>query len=118
MPSHLEGLCSTLIDAMFAGAPIVATTAGGIPEVLGDHGPANARVAILVPPRDPVTLATALNNALTDLPALRAMAERAKLRAEQHFTAQRMVEETIAVYGEVLASAAPHLIGSVRSRAA
>ena len=104
MPSHLEGLCSTLIDAMFAGAPIVATTAGGIPEVLGDNGPANARVAILVPPRDPVTLATALNNALTDLPALREMAERAELRAEQHFTAQRMVEETIAVYHEVLAT--------------
>ncbi len=49
MPSHLEGLCSTLIDAMFAKVPIVATTAGGIPEIL-DGAPGEQPVATLVAP--------------------------------------------------------------------
>src|SRR5262249_4205020 len=37
MPSHMEGLCSSLIDAMFAHRAIVATTAGGIPDLLGAY---------------------------------------------------------------------------------
>ena len=72
MPSHLEGLCSTLIDAMFAEVPIVATTAGGIPEVL-DGVPGEPPVAMLVPPRQPEPLANAIIKALSDLPALKEM---------------------------------------------
>ena len=51
IPSHMEGLCSTLIDAMFARVPIVATRAGGIPEVLGGEAGTKSLAAKLVPPR-------------------------------------------------------------------
>lgn len=119
MPSHLEGLCSTLIDAMFARVPIVATTAGGIPEVLGCNPAGDLPVAMLVPPRDSTALANAMINALTNLPTLREMADRAELRAEKQFTAQRMVEDTLAVYREVLTGARSKWMNRVtRTRAA
>ena len=101
LPSHLEGLCSTLIDVMLAGRTIVATTAGGIPDLLGndvDEKP----VAWLVPPRDPKSLAETINHALTSPVECAEMRERAARRAAQHFTADCMVEATLAVYREGL----------------
>ncbi len=50
LPSHMEGLCSTLIDVMLAGCPIVTTTAGGIPDLVGGES-ATEPVAWTVPPR-------------------------------------------------------------------
>lgn len=104
LPSHTEGLCSTLIAAMFAGCPIVATTAGGIAEALGV--PTNgtpASTAWLAPPRDASALAEAILNALeAPHPQRAARTEIARQRAEQLFTADRMVTSTLAVYAEFL----------------
>ena len=47
MSSVTEGLGTSLLDAMACGKPIVATTAGGIPEVVAD-----GETGLLVPPRD------------------------------------------------------------------
>ena len=47
MSSVTEGLGTSLLDAMACGRPIVATTAGGMPEVVQD-----GKTGILVPPRD------------------------------------------------------------------
>ncbi len=103
LPSHTEGLCSTLIEAMFAGCPIVATTAGGIAEALGGQDGAEAPSAWLVPPRDAATLAQALLNALESSPEERAArTTRARTRAETLFSAERMVTGTLAVYAEFL----------------
>lgn len=103
LPSHTEGLCSTLIEAMFAGCPIVATTAGGIAEVLGGPGSSEAPSAWLVPPRDAAALAQALLNALESSPEERAArTTRARTRAETLFSAERMVTGTLAVYAEFL----------------
>ena len=109
LPSHKEGLCSTLIDVMLAGCPIVATTAGGIPDLIG---PPPCRtgcqpvprepVAWLVPPRDPRALARAILQALDSPDQCAAMRECACRRAEQRFTADQMVESTLAVYRELL----------------
>ena len=63
-PSHLEGLCSSLIDAMLAGKPIVATRAGGIPDLLDTK---NNDVAWLVQPKSPNELASAVATALACL---------------------------------------------------
>jgi glycosyltransferase involved in cell wall biosynthesis len=100
MPSRLEGLCSTLIDVMLAGTPIVATTAGGIPEVLVDAsaGP----TAWLVPPENPGELAKAIITVLADTEARTKYVAAARQRALQNFTAETMVERTIAVYEEGL----------------
>jgi glycosyltransferase involved in cell wall biosynthesis len=99
LPSQLEGLCSTLIDVMLAGRTIVATTAGGIPDLLGNNTDEKP-VAWLVPPRDPKSLAEAIHHALTSPVECAEMRERAGQRALQHFTADCMVEATLAVYRE------------------
>lgn len=101
LPSVLEGLCSTLIDVMLAGRTIVATTAGGIPDLLGKNTDEKP-VAWLVPPRDPQRLAETVNHALTSPVECAEMRERAAQRALQHFTADCMVEATLAVYEEGL----------------
>jgi L-malate glycosyltransferase len=100
LPSHMEGLCSTLIDVMLARRTIVATTAGGIPDLIGVDAADVAPVAWLVPPRDPPALASAICNALASPEECAGMQQRARRRAEQRFTADCMVEATVAVYRE------------------
>jgi glycosyltransferase involved in cell wall biosynthesis len=102
LPSHLEGLCTTLIDVMLAGRTMVTTTAGGIPDLVGAHADDGAPVAWLAPPRDPAALAETILHALASPDHSAAMCERARRRAERFFTADRMVEATLEVYGELL----------------
>ncbi len=97
MPSHLEGLCTSLIDAQALGIPCVATRAGGIPDILADGVNGS-----LVPPRDPAALA----NTLIELwrnESLRAnYAARGPVVARERFSVGQMVEGTRQVYREVL----------------
>jgi glycosyltransferase involved in cell wall biosynthesis len=58
-PSLYEGFGHPPFEAMAAGIPVVTTTAGSLPEVVGD-------AALFVPPADDVALAGALERALTD----------------------------------------------------
>jgi glycosyltransferase involved in cell wall biosynthesis len=55
LPSRSEGLPNTLLEAMRADRPTVATAVGGIPEVVG-----NSEAAVLVPPENPTALAEAI----------------------------------------------------------
>lgn len=114
LPSHTEGLCSTLIEAMLAERPIVATTAGGIPEVLCDQkGGIGATTAWIAPPRNVESLAGAILSALEATPTERAeRAAQARRRAEALFTAQRMVTGTLAAYAEFAQALRPALARS------
>jgi len=102
LPSDREGLCSTLIDVMLAGRPIVTTCAGGIPELVGSGAPLSDPVAWTVPPRDPKALAAAVLSALDHPDQCAAFVAGARQRAEHLFTADRMVDATLQVYREVL----------------
>jgi glycosyltransferase involved in cell wall biosynthesis len=105
MPSHLEGLGTSLLDAMFARVPIVTTGAGGIAEVAG-VGDADGPVVFLARPRDPESLEVAIAEALASPGKCAAMVDRAQQRALKFFTADGMVEGTIGVYRELLRSSA------------
>jgi len=96
LASHLEGLCTSLLDAQALGVPIVATAVGGIPDVVED-----GRTGRLVPGRDPEALARALIEALDhpDLARSWAEAARASVRA---FSAEAMVKRTLQEYDSVL----------------
>ncbi len=101
LASHLEGLCSTLIDVMLAGRPIVTTAAGGIPDLVVDETTGKP-VARTVPPCDPPALAAAILTALQSPEQSAALQELARQRAEGRFTADQMVEATLAVYREAV----------------
>jgi glycosyltransferase involved in cell wall biosynthesis len=96
LSSHQEGLGTSLLDAMCFARPIVATCAGGIPEAVADG--VNGRT---VPVRDPQALAEALVTILADPAIQRRMGEAGRRRFLEHFTADRMVEETLDVYREL-----------------
>jgi glycosyltransferase involved in cell wall biosynthesis len=96
LSSRLEGLGTSLLDAMAFGLPVVATAAGGIPEAVEDG--VTGRV---VPTRDPEALAAAILDVLP-AGARQAMGAAGRRRFEERFTAERMVDETLKVYQEIL----------------
>lgn len=100
-PSLSEGLSIALIEAMAAAVPIVATTAGGSPEIVVD-----GVTGFLVPPAEPAPLATALVTLADDAALRRRFAEAARERALAEFDRGAMVERTLALYREVLGGTA------------
>jgi glycosyltransferase involved in cell wall biosynthesis len=96
LSSRLEGLGTSLLDAMAFALPVVATAAGGIPEVVED-----GVTGRLVPPRDPAALADALAVALGDEERRRAWGAAGRRRFCERFTVDHMVEETQRVLAEV-----------------
>jgi L-malate glycosyltransferase len=96
MSSLTEGLGTSLLDAMACGKPIVATTAGGIPEVVVD-----GETGFLVAPRDHEGMARAIVSLLKDEALRRRMGEAGRTRARVHFSAERMVQDTLRVYQRV-----------------
>jgi glycosyltransferase involved in cell wall biosynthesis len=94
LSSRFEGLPSAVIEAMAAGLPVVATTAGGVGELV-DHG----RTGWLVPPAAPLALADAIREALA---AERGpVGDAARRRAEAMFAAPVMAAAFDAIYREV-----------------
>src|SRR3954466_4310681 len=96
MSSVTEGLGTSLLDAMACGKPIVATTAGGMPEVVAD-----GRTGILVPPRDHGALAAAIIGLRTDQTLRGEMGAAGRARVRTKFSAERMVQDTLDVYRRV-----------------
>lgn len=96
LSSRMEGLGTSLLDAMAFGRAVVATRAGGIPEAVAD-----GVTGRLVPARDAPALADALAGVLLDAPARASFGEAGRRRFLEHFTAERMVERTLAVFQEV-----------------
>ncbi len=96
LPSHLEGLCTSLMDAMLMKLPVAATTAGGIPEVVVDK-----ETGILAPPKNPKALADAIIQLLSNKEEAKKMGERGLKRVNSMFNVSRMVEGTEKVYMKI-----------------
>lgn len=94
LSSYLEGMGTSILDAMAAGLPVVGTRVGGVPEVVAD-----GETGLLVPPRSPEALARALAQLAGDRERRSGMGTRARARASQ-FSADRTAERTRAVYME------------------
>jgi glycosyltransferase involved in cell wall biosynthesis len=97
MPSLWEGLPLSLVLAMGAGVPAVATAVAGIPEVVED-----GRTGLLVPPGDAAALGAALARVFSD-PALRAsMSRDARASVLPRFGVDKYVASVAALYDQLL----------------
>lgn len=98
VPSLYEGFGLPAAEAMACGLPVVSTTGGALPEVVGRDGEAG----ILIPPAQPEALAAAITRLLADAPLRRKMGEAGRRRIESEFTWQRAAQKTVEVYREVM----------------
>ncbi len=96
-----EGLGSVLLDAMALGKPVVATRAGGIPEVVR-HG----ETGLLVPPGDSRALGEAIAQVLCDRDLAVRLGEGARSRVKG-YSMENVVERTLALYERVLSASRP-----------
>ena len=96
LSSHLEGLCTSLLDAQWLGVPIVATGVGGVPDVVEDGA-----TGTLVPARDPESLARALLETLGHPEEAVRRTARAR-ESVRRFGAGAMVERTLQEYERAL----------------
>lgn len=97
-PATREGLGMVLLQAAAAGIPVVATAAGGIPEVVRHR-----ETGFLIQPGDFRALAEWTVFLLDHPDEARRMGERGLHRVETEFSVERMVEGNLAVYREVVA---------------
>jgi L-malate glycosyltransferase len=105
MSSVTEGLGTSLLDAMACSKAIVATTAGGIPEVVDD-----GVTGLLAPPRDHHAMAAAIVRLLKNDEERKRMGEAGLARFRERFTLERMVAGTAAVYARLAGT--PHAAGT------
>jgi glycosyltransferase involved in cell wall biosynthesis len=95
VPSSWEGQPLIVQEVLRAGRPLVATRVGGIADLTGDDG------AVLVPPGDPVALATAVTRILDDPVAAARLAAAARARAALLPTEAAAVDQALGVYEAV-----------------
>ena len=105
MPSIEEGLCTSLLDAMGQGLPVVTTSAGGIKDAVGydcEDGP----YAFVVPPKNSELLSEAIMDALSQPEKAKYLAVQASNHLASKFTHRQMIEGTISAYRNWLATPA------------
>jgi len=95
VPSLYEGFGLPAAEAMACGTPVIATTGGALPEVVGDAG-------ILVPPGRADALAAAIKQLLNDKQAQQRMSEAGTKRVKEKFSWEQAARKTLEVYQEVL----------------
>ena len=96
MPStYPESFGRSVIEAQAVGVPVIASRIGALAEIIED-----GRTGLLVAPKDPGALAQAVARLIHDEPLRAQLARQARWRVEDTFSADRMVEGTLAVYEE------------------
>lgn len=97
LPSLQENAPIVLSEAMAVGCPAVATRVGGVPTMLED-----SVTGILVEPRSPEALASAISKLVGDRRLCQAMSMRARKRAVENFSPCVVAAKTVEVYRRVL----------------
>jgi glycosyltransferase involved in cell wall biosynthesis len=106
-----EGTPLTLIEAMSAGRPVVATEVGGVADIMGAFVEARAGFSVwahglTAPPRDVRAFARALRFLLEHPPLGRAMGERGRAHVRRHLSRERLVSDVERLYRAITRPAA------------
>ena len=99
MPSRQEGLGLSIMEAQAFGLPVVASRVGGIPSLI-EHG----QTGLLVEPENPRALADAIIELCNNPQRSRDIGTAARQFIQKHHSANRMVDETEALYRSVMDS--------------
>ena len=102
LPSLWEGMPMSLLEAMAAGRPVVASSVSGSAELILDE-----ETGVLVPPGNPERLADAMIRMLENPEAAEAMGRRAADRVRREFSLERMLTSTDTLYRQLLAEFEP-----------
>jgi glycosyltransferase involved in cell wall biosynthesis len=102
VPSLYEGFSLPAVEAMACGVPVVGTTGGAVPEVIGQDN----ETGLLVPPRDPSAMAAAILRALGDETLRARIGAAGRARVLDRFTWRRTAEGTVDQYRALLADRA------------
>jgi glycosyltransferase involved in cell wall biosynthesis len=101
-PSRREGFGVACLEAMAHGRPVVATRVGGLLDLVVD-----GETGIVVPPRDPAALRSALERLLADPDLRRKLGSAGRDRARMHFSWERVTDATLAAYAEAVGTMEP-----------
>jgi glycogen(starch) synthase len=96
-PSLYESFGLIFLEAMRWGTPVIGTRVGGIPEIVVDD-----HTGVLVPPRDPESLAAAIIGLLRDPARRHVLGDAGRLRCETMFSSQRMGRQMVELYGDAV----------------
>jgi glycosyltransferase involved in cell wall biosynthesis len=96
IPSWSEGSPNVLLEAMAAGVPVVATSVGGIPEIVSD-----GESALLVAPRAPEEMARAIHKLLTTPPLAAALVDNARELVRTRHSPDSRAEALVQIYARV-----------------
>jgi glycosyltransferase involved in cell wall biosynthesis len=99
LTSTNEGSPVSLIEAMAAARPVVATAVGGVPDLVRD-----GEQGLLVPPGDPSATAEAIVGLLRDGARRRAMGAAGRRRVREAYTVERLVSDIGDLYTDLVAT--------------
>jgi glycosyltransferase involved in cell wall biosynthesis len=95
VPSVYEGFGLPAGEAMACGAPVISTTAGALPEVVGDVG-------ILVPPADVGALVSSISLLMTNRDIRKRLGQMGRKRIVREFNWKNTAKHTVEVYNEAI----------------
>ncbi|HVT80993.1 MAG TPA: glycosyltransferase family 4 protein, partial [Phycisphaerae bacterium] len=97
LPALAEPFGLVLLEAMALGKPVIATRAGGPPEIV-EH----EKTGLLVAPQNPAEMAAAISGLIADPARRAALGAAGAERYRAHFTVERMAREVLAIYNRAL----------------
>lgn len=97
LPSRSEAFPNSVLEAMAAGLPVIASRVGGLPELVEP-----GRTGLLVAADDPTALAAAIEHLLNDPPRARALGDAARRTIAEHYSFDRMVHAFEDLYRSLL----------------
>lgn len=97
LPSHSEGSPNVLLEAMAADLPVVATSVGGVPEMVENNAS-----ALLVPANDPRALGVAISNLLTDRTLAQRLTTNAAALVDTRFNPDNYTRALVKIYRAVI----------------